>query len=226
MKSKLMRALVCPVCKGKLKLYVGEKKRARIISGTLYCYQCDKTYPITDGLPNLLPPELEMPRYSLPFKPGDKLIELGGGTHPLVHPNVDCQQLPTVDIVADLEEPLPMENDSYDGVFSQFLMEHLRLTRVRGFISEVYRILKPEGIAVIITANLLEQAKWLVEKEDWDDVIIQMVFGGNPDYPENYHRSSLSPRYALKLFKEAGFQRVDIFEHPATKTDMVIEAKK
>jgi len=164
--------------------------------------------------------------YKLPFKPGDKIIELGGGNNPFSHPNVDFRQLPTVDIVADLEEPLPLENDSYDGIFSHFLMEHLRLTKVRGFISEVYRILKPGGIAIIITANLLEQAKWLIEKEEWDDVIIQMIFGGNPDYPENYHRSSLSPQYALKLFKEARFQSVDIFEHPETKTDMIIEAKK
>ncbi|MBU0777970.1 methyltransferase domain-containing protein [Patescibacteria group bacterium] len=164
--------------------------------------------------------------YKLPFKPGDKMTELGGGDNPLFHPNVDSRQLPAVDIVADLEEPLPLENDSYDGIFSQFLMEHLRLTKVRGFISEVYRILKPGGIAVIITANLLEQAKWLIKKKEWDDVIIQMIFGGNPDYPENYHRSSLSPQYALKLFKEAGFQSVYIFEHPETKTDMIIEAKK
>lgn len=221
-----MRALVCPVCKNKLKLYVGEKKRARIISGTLYCYQCDKTYLITNGLPDLLPPELEMPRYSLPFKPGDRLIELGGGDRPLFHPNVDCYQLPTVDIVADLEEPLLTENDSYDGVFSQFLMEHLRLTKVRGFISEIYRILKPGGITVIITANLLEQAKRLIEVEEWEDSTIQMIFGGNPDFPENYHRSSLSPKYALKLFREAGFQSVDIFEHPGAKTDMIIEARK
>lgn len=58
MKTKLMQILVCPACKGKLKLSVEEKQGARIISGTLYCPQCDKTYPIIDGLPHLLPPEL------------------------------------------------------------------------------------------------------------------------------------------------------------------------
>ena len=54
-----MQMLVCPVCKGKLNLSVGEKKGDRIISGTLYCSQCDKTYLIIGGLPHLLPPELE-----------------------------------------------------------------------------------------------------------------------------------------------------------------------
>lgn len=173
-----------------------------------------------------------MQGYLLPFKRGDKVIELGGGDNPVFRPNVDIRAGSTVDIVGDLNEPLPIESESYDGVFSQFLMEHLRLSKVRGFISEVYRILKPGGIAVIITANLLEQAKALIEREEWDDDLIRMVFGGNPDYEENYHHSSMSPRYAIRLFREAGFNTVTIYEHPVAKaimgrsTDMIIEARK
>jgi SAM-dependent methyltransferase len=78
---------------------------------------------------------------------------------------VDIRPGSKVAIVADLNEPLPIESESYDGVFSQFLLEHLRLPKLRGFLSELHRILKPGGIAVIITANLLEQAKVLVERE-------------------------------------------------------------
>jgi len=160
-------------------------------------------------------------------------MELGGGPdHPVFRPNLDVRPGPCVDIVANLNEPLPIESESYDGVFSQFLLEHLRLTKLRGFLSEVHRILKPGGMAVIITANLLEQAKVLVEREEWNDDLIYMVFGGNPDYPENYHHCSLSPQYALKLFRGAGFHRITIFEHPVAKqiwgksTDMIIQAEK
>ena len=173
--------------------------------------------------------------YSLLFKTEDKVIEIGGGDHPLYRPNVDIRPGPAVDIVADMNEPLPIESESYDGIFSQFLLEHLRLPRVRPFLSEMHRILKPGGRALIITANLLEQAKILIEKEetaDWNDDLIHMVFGGAPDYPENYHRSSLSPIYANQLFKEAGFTEVNIFKHPEAiqiwgkSTDMIVEAKK
>lgn len=172
-----------------------------------------------------------MPNYLLPFKPSNKVLELGGGDRPQFHPNLDIREGPSVDIVADLNEPLPIDSESYDGVFSQFLMEHLRLSKVRGFISEVHRILKPGGTAVIITANLLEQAKALIEREEWNDQLVGMIFGDN-DYPENTHRCGFSPQYAIKLFREAGFHSVTIYEWPPSKeiwgraTDMVIEARK
>jgi uncharacterized protein YbaR (Trm112 family) len=56
MKRELMDILVCPVCKGKLKLTVEEGKE-EIITGSLYCPNCRVDYPITDSIPNLLPPE-------------------------------------------------------------------------------------------------------------------------------------------------------------------------
>lgn len=173
-----------------------------------------------------------MQGYSLPFNQNDKVLELGGGENPTFHPNVDIRKGPGVDIVADLNGPLPIESESYQGIFCQFLLEHLRLTKLRGFISEIHRILEPEGVAVIITANLLEQAKILIEKEDWDDDLIHMVYGGKPDYPENYHHLGLSPQYANKLLREVGFHSVLIFDHPTAmaiwgrSSDMIIQARK
>jgi len=164
--------------------------------------------------------------YILPFKPSDRVIELGGGNNPVFPINVDVCPSPKVTIVADLNQPLPIDSESYDGVFSQFLLEHLRPPKLSGFLSEVHRILKSGGVAVIITANLLEQAKALVEREEWNDDL-----GGNPDYPENCHHS-LSPQDALNLFRRAGFNSINIYEHPVAKaimgrsTDMIIEAHK
>jgi len=57
MKKELMDILVCPVCKGELELKVNEEKEAEIVSGSLYCRQCDVHYSIIDTIPNLLPPE-------------------------------------------------------------------------------------------------------------------------------------------------------------------------
>lgn len=58
MKRELMDVLVCPLCKGHLELEVTEEKGEEIVSGSLACAACQQSYPISDGIPNLLPPEL------------------------------------------------------------------------------------------------------------------------------------------------------------------------
>jgi uncharacterized protein YbaR (Trm112 family) len=59
MKDELMEIIVCPVCKGTLELTVTERDDKEIVTGTLYCKKCDFPYPITDTIPNLLPPEMQ-----------------------------------------------------------------------------------------------------------------------------------------------------------------------
>ena len=58
MKKELMEILACPVCKGSLELKVEEENEKEVIKGSLYCPNCSEYYPIEDGIPNLLPPEL------------------------------------------------------------------------------------------------------------------------------------------------------------------------
>jgi uncharacterized protein len=57
MKKELMSILVCPVCKGKLELKVEKESGGEITSGSLHCARCRFDYPITETIPNLLPPE-------------------------------------------------------------------------------------------------------------------------------------------------------------------------
>jgi uncharacterized protein YbaR (Trm112 family) len=57
-KRDLMDILVCPLCKGPLELHVDEENDREIVTGSLTCAHCNETYPITDTIPNLLPPEL------------------------------------------------------------------------------------------------------------------------------------------------------------------------
>ena len=59
MKKELMDILACPVCKGDLELNIEEEdENGEVVRGTLYCRNCDERYPIEDGIPNLLPPDL------------------------------------------------------------------------------------------------------------------------------------------------------------------------
>ncbi len=58
MKRSLLDILACPVCKSNpLELTVTSENEREIVSGTLRCTKCGLTYPIEDGIPNMLPPE-------------------------------------------------------------------------------------------------------------------------------------------------------------------------
>jgi uncharacterized protein YbaR (Trm112 family) len=55
MKKDLMDILCCPICKGDLELKVIKQEKEEIIEGKFICKQCNTTYLITEGIPNLLP---------------------------------------------------------------------------------------------------------------------------------------------------------------------------
>lgn len=169
--------------------------------------------------------------------PGDKLIELGGGACPQIRPNVDVRMChdangnPTVDFTADFEEPLPIQSNEFDGVFSQFSIEHISWRKVRQFVGEILRILRPGGKAVIITANTEAQLKWIKDNPSgWDgkdafDSCSCVLFGDNT-YKDNSHRAFFSPAILSQLFQDAGFENILVQPYGERNTDMVLEASK
>jgi len=57
MRDDLLEILCCPVCKGDLALTVAKREPGEILEGTLRCGRCGVDYPISDGIPDLLPPD-------------------------------------------------------------------------------------------------------------------------------------------------------------------------
>jgi len=55
MKRSLHAILCCPVCKGELTLSVTRESGEEILEGTLTCPACRVSYPIEDGIPDLIP---------------------------------------------------------------------------------------------------------------------------------------------------------------------------
>ena len=54
-----MDILCCPLDKQELSLEVDERDDdGEIIEGRLTCTECGEVYPIEDGIPNLLPPDM------------------------------------------------------------------------------------------------------------------------------------------------------------------------
>lgn len=58
MRRELMDVLACPLDKAELALTVTQEDEREVLEGSLRCGQCGEVYPIEDGIPNLLPPDL------------------------------------------------------------------------------------------------------------------------------------------------------------------------
>lgn len=92
------------------------------------------------------------------------------------------------DILADLNEALPIPNQTADTVLSLSVMEHLREPQT--FLNEAHRILKPGGTMVLQVPFM-----WWVHEA-----------------PHDYFRYT---QYGLHyMFKKAGFENIEV--HPQT----------
>ena len=173
--------------------------------------------------------------YNIEFKQGGNVLELGGGNNPLCNSkgervtfNVDSIPGVNVNLVCDVSSmPWNFGDNVYDGVYSSYCWEHIEWRKTLDFLKEIYRVLKPDGRVIIVTANTLEQCKKVVE-EGINLGTIELLFGSQEFTPSHLgvHKCGFSPSYAKELFEKAGFKQVNIINHPISKTDMIIEAFK
>ncbi len=58
MKDELLEIICCPICKGDFQFCAFERIEDEIVTGALVCSKCVQFYPISDGIPNILPEDL------------------------------------------------------------------------------------------------------------------------------------------------------------------------
>lgn len=74
---------------------------------------------------------------------------------------IDHEAGPNVAHVCDFgDQPLPLDDNSVDVVFSKSVIEHLYLPQIKHYMSEIMRVLKPGGYVAIFTPD------WIY---CWDD---------------------------------------------------------
>lgn len=59
---------------------------------------------------------------------------------------IDIQDLPGVDLVANLNYGIPLSDNSFDVVIAQDFLEHIDMNKRIRIMEEIYRVLKPGGV--------------------------------------------------------------------------------
>jgi len=172
--------------------------------------------------------------YPLPFTEGDRILELGGGSNSIIKKiaglegfNVDIRQVPGVDAVRNLEEDFS-DLGQFDGLFAQYVAEHISWRKIEVFFKSCYNALKPDGMAVFVVPDTYGQIKKILQKkpEEIDLGDSNFLFGGQ-DYSDNVHKTFLSKPFITKLLRSAGFSEVKITDHPNPDArDIFVEAHK
>ncbi len=180
---------------------------------------------------------------SLNRNPGDRLLEIGGGENPIVVPacmggndvavdirncwNQEGQQ--TVDFCVDLEKPLPIKDNDFDGVISRFCLEHVSYRNIKQALSEIYRVLKLGGKILLVLPNTEAQIQWIkANPNGWDgkdafESCSELIFGSQ-DYSSNNHKSFFTPQIIMDLLQSVGFGSIVVHPYGDRDTDMAVEA--
>lgn len=137
----------------------------------------------------------------------------------------------SVDYIADISEKLPFVDESFDLIYASHVIEHVPWFLQKQLFSELFRILKPNGVLEIWVPNFkkvlnvanayLENGENLTGNDGWyrfneeKDVMTWVngrifTYGDGTANPMsfNWHRCVYTPESLENYFRNAGFSNV------------------
>ena len=155
------------------------------------------------------------PRYSPRFFQGWREIR------------VDIEPSVGPDIVADITDLSPIATDSLDGVWSSHCVEHLYQHQLVPAVSEIRRVLAPEGVACILVPDLQALASVIAADKMHEPVYHSpagpitphdMVFGFGREIARGLthmaHRCGFTPSLMMSVLSAAGFSDYLVMRRP------------
>ncbi|MEZ5319970.1 MAG: glycosyltransferase [Vicinamibacterales bacterium] len=164
------------------------------------------------------------------FAPAPRRLEIGSGMNPQPgYEHLDARpDLPDIDHVADIRQPLPFPDGAFDEVMSRSCIEHVSWREVKGVLAEWGRVLKPGGTLDVWSPDfeylcrrylarqhdphldpaLAAEAREFLGGFDSAAWAIVKMFGGQ-DYPENFHGAVLDEEVLTRVLHAAGFSHVE-----------------
>ncbi len=124
--------------------------------------------------------------------------------------NLDIRNLKEVDIVHDLNKPLPYKDEEVDNIFTSHVIEHFWWQDSIKMLKDWYRVLKPGGKLEIWTVDLDKVIYKMLTNADNPVMMYDAnwrIFGKKE--PEGQaHHSIFTRRYLNLLLTNVGFKKV------------------
>lgn len=146
-------------------------------------------------------------------------LELGGGSSPKYHPNIDIRGLPTADVVHDLSKGIPFPSESFDLVYSRHFLEHIPRHKVQFLVKEMSRVLRPKGRVVILVPDL-EGILRFYQRVGVNEQLQGSLMGGQ-SHEHDYHKSIFDRRLLTRILERAGFKVLRCEQRIAAKTGRI-----
>ncbi|HVT73098.1 MAG TPA: methyltransferase domain-containing protein [Lacunisphaera sp.] len=132
--------------------------------------------------------------------------------------NLDYRWVPGVDVVWDLNRPLPFPNSRFDGMFTEHCLEHFAVDRLAVLLTEANRVLRPGGIIRIVVPSLeLHAQRYLSAHTDEDDgparAFNRVIYAGHEDqqrsrWANDAHHFLHDFASLAAALRAAGFQKI------------------
>ena len=162
-----------------------------------------------------------------------KRLDIGAGTNPYKTDDpewfhLDARQLPHIEYVANIRDPLPFRDNYWDELRAYSILEHVEYRRVPGVLKEWYRVLKPGGKITIVVPYIDgilrgRAAKATSEKD------FMGYLGGEQDYAENYHIAHFDRELLAARLINAGFKDLQFihahYEEPLPEMDLEMRVR-
>lgn len=112
---------------------------------------------------------------------------------------LDVQKLPCVDVVHDLEKPLPFDDNSFDMVYSRHTIEHIH--NLLQLMNEIRRVLVPDGILKLVLPHRSNPfSSYFGHKTYWTSMTFECL-----DNPEGDLKGFVLVSRRVSLVRPFGF---------------------
>jgi SAM-dependent methyltransferase len=149
--------------------------------------------------------------------------------------NMDIADNPLVniDIVGTVLD-IPFRGERFKGVILSHVLEHLNKKDHVKCLSEIHRVLKPEGTVYIEVPDFIKALQFYLDNFQGRQDYWYMCIYGRDAYSSDVHRSGISEQYLTDLLFDCGFRHLKWVEInkdsallavTATKTDELLGNK-